>query len=336
MRKILCFVLILSLALPLGGCGLMDWIFPDKDPEPLGDDGYGDEIGPDEGSSARERNSVLYVASSQGNYVLPVSYDIPWEEGIAKAVIRHLVEGGPAHQYLTTMGLKAVLPAGTSILGMTVKDGLAVVDFSPQLLQTADAVHERLILDALTYTLTEFSTIDKVTIWVNGHTLTKMTHGTPVEPILTRDRGVNTLASSKGTGVNVTIYLGMDSMAGGLFLVPVTRPVASAAELSSAALEQLIGGPAAGESGLKGVISSGVRVQRLSIEGKTAVVDFSADLAQAENLDAAVGAIVLTLTELPDISGVKLTVDGENITLTNGEVLTEPVLRPASTNPLAL
>lgn len=334
-RKILCFVLILTLALALSGCGLIDWIFPDKAPEPPGDNGHGDELG-DESGSARVRNSVLYVAGYEGNYVLPVSFDIPWEEGIAKAVIRHLVEGGPAHQYLTTKGLKAVLPAGTSVLGMTVKDGLAVVDFSPQVLQAADAVHERLILDALTYTLTEFSTIDRVTLWVNGHPLTKMTHGTPVEAVLTRDRGVNSLVSSKGTGVSVTIYLGMDSMAGGLFLVPVTRPVAPAAELCSAALEQLIGGPAAGEPGLKGVISSGARVQSLSIEGKTAIVDFSADLAEAENLDAAVGAIVLTLTELPDITQVRLTIDGENITLSTGKVLAEPVLRPISTNPLAL
>lgn len=335
MRKIVCTILILTLALALSGCGLIDWIFPDKTPETPGDDGYEDP-GTDENGSARVRKSVLYVTGHDGNYVLPISFDIPWEEGIAKAVIRHLVEGGPAHQFLTTKGLKAVLPAGTSVLGMTVKDGLAVVDFSPQLLQAADAVHERLILDALTYTLTEFSTIDRVTLWVNGHPLTKMTHGTPVEAVLTRERGVNNLASSKGTGVSVTIYLGMDSMAGGLFLVPVTRPVAPAAELCAAALEQLIGGPAAGQPGLKGVITPGVRVQHLSIEGKRAVVDFSAELAEAENLDAAVGAIVLTLTELPEISEVRLTIDGENITLSSGKVLAEPVLRPESANPLAL
>ncbi len=335
MRKILCVVLILMLVVPLSGCGLMDWIFPDKDPEPSGDDGYSDEPGPDEGSTGKVRKSVLYVADTQGNYILPVSFDIPWEEGIAKAVIRHLVEGGPAHQSLTTKGLKAVVPAGTSILGMTVKDGLAVVDFSPQLLQTADEAHERLLLDALTYTLTEFESIDRVTLWVNGHALTKMSHGTPVDAVLTRERGVNSRVSAKGTGVAVTIYLGMDSLAGGLFLVPVTRPVASAAELGSAALEQLVGGPAAGETGLKGVIPATARVQRLSMEGNTAVVDFSTDLAQAEKLDVAVAAIVLTLTELPNISGVKLTVDGQNITLSDGRVLTEPVLRPLSTNPLA-
>jgi len=335
LRKIMCWLLVLTLALWVSGCGLMDWIFPDKASEPPEDNGHIEEPGPDEGSAARTRKSVLYVADTHGKYILPVSFDVPWEEGIAKAVLRHLVEGGPAHQFLTTRGLKAVAPAGTTILGMTVRDGLAVVDFNPYLLQTADEVHERLLLDAITYTLTEFTTIDRVTLRVNGRALTKMSHGTRVDAVLSRERGVNSRVSAKGTGNIVTIYLGMESLAGGLLFVPVTRPVASAAELGSATLEQLIGGPAAGETGLKSVLPAAVRVQRLSIEGNTAVVDFSADLAQAEKLDVAVGAIVLTLTELPNITRVKLTIDGQIITLSDGRSLTEPVSRPISTNPLA-
>ncbi len=73
----------------------------------------------------------------------------------------------------------------------------------------------------------------------------------------------------------------------------------------------------------------------MNLEGDTAVVDFSADLAQAAKLEAAVGAIVLTLTELPNISRVKLTVDGQCLSLPDGKNLAEPVLRPSSANPLA-
>lgn len=337
MRKILCCLLVLTLAFMAGGCKIMDWIFPDKDLEPPeGDEGDGlEEPGPGGEPGVGMRKSILYVTDNLGRYILPVTYQVPREEGIAKAVLSHLVEGGPAHQYLTTSGLKEVLPARTTILGMTIEDGLAVVDFSPQLLQTVDVDHERLLLDALTYTLTEFDTIDRVTLWVNGHLLTKMTHGTPVAAVLTRERGINSPVSAKGTGNTVTIYLGLDSLASGLLLVPVTRPVASAAEPSAAALEQLIGGPAGDEVGLLAILPAGTRVQRLNLEGDTAVVDFSADLAQAAKLEAAVGAIVLTLTELPNISRVKLTVDGQCLSLPDGKNLAEPVLRPSSANPLA-
>lgn len=335
MRKTLCWLLLLSMLVMVSGCGIMDWIFPDKDGEEPPDDDYIElPGGEDEGDDTSSDGRILYVADLHGKYVLPVTFNIPWEEGIAKAVVRHMVEGGPGQQFFTTNGLKAVLPAGTTVVGMSINDGACIVDFSQHLLQAADEVHERLILDALTYTLTEFSTIDTVTIRVNGQPLSKMTHGTPVDAVLSRERGVNSSASSKGTGAVVTIYMRMDSLAGGVLLVPVTRPVASVANLAQAALEQLVGGPGA-QTGLSPVLPATTRVEGLSVQGDVATVNFSADLAQAEDLDVAVAAIVLTLTELPGISSVKLTIGGEAIKLPDGKTLTEPVLRPISTNPLS-
>ena len=336
MRKTMCWLLVLLMTAFVSGCGLMDWIFPDKDdPDLPDDDEYIELPGTEPDTSMEGRSTILYVADMHGKYILPVTYKVPWEEGIAKAVVRHLVEGGPAHQFLTTNGLKAVLPAGTTILGMNVHEGECVVDFSAEFMATADEIHERLILDALTFSLTEFATIDSVTIWVQGRPLTKMTHGTPVDAVLTRERGVNSSASAKGTGAAVTIYLRLDSLAGGSLLVPLTRPVASAADLATAALEQLIGGPG-GDSGLEAVVPATTRVEKLSIEGTMAVVDFSSDLAGVGNLDVAVAAIILTLTELPNINRVKLTIGGQVIQLPDGRILSEPMFRPESTNPLAL
>lgn len=335
MRRTICWLLILSLFVMVSGCGIMNWIFPDPgDDGPSDDDDYIELPGEDEEGETSSDGRIIYVADLHGNYILPVTYNIPWEEGIAKAVVRHLVEGGPAQQFLTTNGLKAVLPAGTTILGMSIKDGACIVDFSSELLRTADEVHERLLLDALTYTLTEFSTIDTVSIRVNGEPLTKMPHGTPVDAVLSRERGVNALASSKGTGAAVTIYLRMNSLAGGALLVPITRPVASTLDLARASLEQLVGGPGV-ETGLSSVMPATTRVEGLSVQGGVATVNFSSDLAQAEDLDVAVAAIVLTLTELPGINSVKLTIGGEAVKLSDGRILSEPVLRPASTNPLS-
>jgi spore germination protein GerM len=161
-----------------------------------------------------------------------------------------------------------------------------------------------------------------------------MPHGTLVDAVLSRERGVNSLASAKGTGAAVTIYLRMDSLAGGSLLVPVTRPVASTLDLARAALEQLVGGPGQ-EFGLNPVLPTTTRIEGLSVQGGVATVDFSSDLAQAEDLDVAVAAIVLTLTELSGIDSVKLTIGGEAVKLHDGRVLSEPVLRPTSTNPLS-
>lgn len=331
MRKALCLLLAVTLLVAVGGCGIMDWIFPeDKDKDP--DEQNHEHPGPqEEGTAVRGR--TLYVADMHGRWCLPVTYDVPWEEGIAKAVLRHLVEGGPAQQFLETKGLKAPIPAGTVILGMSIKDGACIVDFSSELLQTADAVHEQLILDAVTYTLTEFATIDTVSIRVNGKALTKMPNGTPVDPVLSRARGINVAASPKGTGAAVTVYMRMDSLAGGTLLVPVTRPVSMAVEPARAALEQLIGGPDPG-AGLKPVLPASVRVEGLTLEGNTAAVDFSPELAGLDDLDVVVAAVVLSLTELPGIERVRLTAGGRALELPDGSILAEPVVRPASANPL--
>lgn len=334
MRRFLCWMLIVMMTVMASGCGLMDWIFPEKETqEPLENGEIEIPEGVDE-TTDQGQSHVMYVSDMRGEYVIPITFEIPKEEGIAKAVVRHLVDHGPAHQYLVTKDLRAVLPAGTEVMGMTIRDGLCTVDLSEELLETTDDVHERLILDALVFTLTEFSTVDSVTIWVNGHPLTKMNHGTPVSSVLTRERGVNSSVSVKGTGAMVTVYMRMDSAASGGFLVPVTRPVASAADLAAAALEQLVGGPGSSISALKPVMPSTTRVMSLSMEGSKAVVDFSSDLAEAEDLDVAVAAIVLTLTELPGISSVKLTMGGQDIQMPDGKVLSE-VFRPVSINPLA-
>lgn len=334
MRKLLCCFLALTLVM-VSGCGIMDWIFPDDkiDPEENGEDYVELPETENEGETSLEDGRILYVADMLGNFCLPVTYDIPFEEGIAKAVVRHLVEGGPAQEYLSTNGFKAVLPAGTDILGMKVDEGNCIVDFSEEFLQTADEVHERLMLEALTYTLTEFPNIDSVTIWVNGFPLTEMPHGTIVDPKLTRDGGINSTSSAKGTGAAVTVYMRLDSM-GSRLLVPVTRPVASAINPVESALEQLIGGPS-GDSNLSGALPAGTRVQDLTANEGTAQVDFSSELATADDMDVAVAAVVLTLTELPSIDSVVMTIDGEPVTLSDGSVLAEPVLRPSSANPLA-
>ena len=333
MRKSLCLLLMLMLVF-VSGCGVMDWIFPDKDDVPEPDDDFIELPGDDSETTGDGRLTLLYVADTHGRYVMPVTYDMPWEEGIAKAAVRHLVEGGPAHEFLTTNGLRAVLPAGTKILGMTVKeDGECIIDFSREFLMAADEIHEQLILDSITFTLTEFSTIDRVTIWVEGEPLTRMNHGTSVET-LSRALGINASASPKGTGTAVTVYMRMDSLAGGTFLVPVTRPVATVSDLAVAALEQLIGGPG-DVTGLSAVMPVTTRIQKLSLEGSTVTVDFSDDLAATEDLDVTVAAIVLTLTDLPNIDEVMLTIGGQNIQLASGRILSEPVFRPSSTNPLA-
>lgn len=325
----------------VSGCGVVDWVFP-EDEEPLpGDEDYefqepGEEEGePDDDPTFGEagtREVTLYFADNLARHIVSTTYSIPDREGIGQEVVRHLVEGGPAQDFLTNSGLKAVLPAGTQVIGMNIKDGLCTVDLSREFLNAADDIHEQLMLDSLVYSLTEFSTIDKVVLWIEGRPINELTHGTPVDAEMTRSRSLN-LEPGAGYGSQVTIYVQLDNLAQPM-LVPVTRTIAPATDLAGAALNQLIQGPMAG-MGLSGVMPVTTEVRDFSVEGSTAIVDFSRDMAEADNLPLAVMAVVMTLTEFANVDDVKITISGQTIELPDGKLLSEPVMRPGSPNPLA-
>ena len=51
-------------------------------------------------------------------------------EGIGRAALGSLVDNDELRVELAEKGLRASLPEGTEILGMTINDGLAKVDFN--------------------------------------------------------------------------------------------------------------------------------------------------------------------------------------------------------------
>ena len=65
-------------------------------------------------------------------------------------------------------GTRAVLPAGTEVEVNITESGTAIVDFSNEFATYAPE-DEQGILEAITWTLTQFDTINDVVIWINGH-----------------------------------------------------------------------------------------------------------------------------------------------------------------------
>lgn len=86
------------------------------------------------------------------------------------------------------------------------------------------------------------------------------------------------------------------------------RRVAPTTAVGRAALDQLLAGPDAAEraAGLTTAIATGVRVTDLAIADGTAAVTFSADLAPAAERHRAEAQVVLTLTQFPTVTGVRI------------------------------
>lgn len=296
-------------------------------------------------SGANQGLRTVYLMDYQGRFLVPYVLGIDKAEGIAKAVLARMVDSPENVSALAGTEFQLPLPAGTEVLGMTIRDGLAVVDFGPEFLEFADANHERLAIDAVLYTLTEFSTIDQVEFRVAGHPLGKLPSGQQLPTALSRaDRDLNLEVSSRVTDVSlgskVRLYFSASGATGSLvYFVPVTRVIPNNTDQPTAAVLELLGGPTT-SSGLVANLPQTAQLRSVRVSGDTVYVDFSSGLtgygggSTAEQ--AMIGSILLTLTEIPGVEQVKITVEGQTPHLPEGTDLSQPVSRPIFVNPFII
>jgi len=130
-----------------------------------------------EKSKEKTKIAVTVYYRDSDNCLIPITRDIYKEEGIAKAALRCMVDNDSNRSAVQSLGLYPVLPEGTEILGMNIKDGIATVDFNSRILDYKDKTAENNIVAGVVYCLTEFSTIDGVKILVEGMEKEKLQYG---------------------------------------------------------------------------------------------------------------------------------------------------------------
>lgn len=110
---------------------------------------------------------------------------------VATQVMEHLIVDGPGASIVPN-GFRGVLPEGTEILGINLQeDGTVIVDVSEEFKEYAPEDEIR-ILEAMTYSLTQFDSIDTIRLQINGHDQHVMpVKGTPIGKGYTRNRGIN-------------------------------------------------------------------------------------------------------------------------------------------------
>ena len=89
---------------------------------------------------------------------------------VAKGLI---IDGEKSH--IIPNGFRAIIPAGTEILGLNLENKILTINFSKDLLNINEKEEEKMI-EAIIYSLTSVEGIDKVTIQVEGKTLENLPH----------------------------------------------------------------------------------------------------------------------------------------------------------------
>lgn len=352
LKIVACMLIVISVF--LSGCGLFGDDNVSKEIDPPKDVTYTEneeELQPSsdmkekdegelskEGEDAQTTKRVLYLIDKNG-MVVPQTVELPATKEVAKQVLEYLVIDGPVSNVLPN-GFRAVLPQGTVVQGVNIKeDGTAIVDFSKEFTEYQPEDEKR-ILQAVTWTLTQFDSIKKVKFWINGHELQEMpVNGTPISVEgVSREDGINMISTSVVDITNtkpLTVYY-LAEEDGQVYYVPVTKRISnSEKDMVKAAVNALIEGPDMATGLLSDFQPEVELLENPIYKDNQVTLNFNKAIYSSIDEESkmisehVLNALVLTVTEQPGIESVVIQVDGkQDLVDENGNKLTEPVSRP--------
>jgi len=107
---------------------------------------------------------TLYFADKEAEYLVPEVRKIPETEKVAEAAVREIIKGPGQSGHLKT------IPEGTKLRNVAIKEGLAYVNFSQELVNKhpGGSAAETMTIYSVVNTLTQFPEIEKVQFLVEG------------------------------------------------------------------------------------------------------------------------------------------------------------------------
>lgn len=339
---------LLASSVLLGGCGLFGEGKKEMDPpqkETIVEDGASLENNKEtvktQGTEADKTvMTELYLVDKNG-YVVPQSIALPDSKSVAKQALEHLVIDGPGSNVLPN-GFRAIIPADTQIDLDINKDGVATVDFSKEFAKY-QAKDEQRIVDAVTWTLTQFDTVKNVKLQMNGHKLTEMpVNKTPISSKLSRAGGINmdvsNISDITNTSPLTVYYLGGDE--NNYYYVPVTKRVSESDDnVAAAVVKELAQDPSSNL--VTEFMSDLALVDKPTIKDGKATLNFNESIygsfKEKTVSERLLNALVLSLTEQKGIKQVEVQVNGKaSLKTEDGKDLSEPVSRPEKVNSTSL
>lgn len=134
----------------------------------------GDADGTDDGSAEAASGDTpatitvrLYWVEA-GENALGVERTLPYTQAVATAAMNALLAGPTPEEQTTWPAISTAIPAGTTLNGVSVADGIAKVDLSSQFESGGGTFSVTARLAQVVYTLEQFPTVDAVEFYING------------------------------------------------------------------------------------------------------------------------------------------------------------------------
>lgn len=272
-------------------------------------------------ASLDDTASVYYI---EGNGSALVEAVVTLPDSSKKAQVKYLIE-----QLLNPpKGKLSPLCDGTELNSVTIKDEIAVVDFSDEF-EDFDELRNALAPAAVAKTLCSLEFISGVSILVDG-TEAMGSDGKPLGVIMESD--VVGEGKAENTKAKVVLYFAND-MGDGLSSENREVEIAAAGTVEKAIVEELIKGPK--NAGSIGIIPAETKVISVETKNNVCFVNLSKDFVNKYQGGTAgetltVYSIVNSLTELGTIDSVQFLIEGEKREEFVHMVINEPIVRDAS------
>lgn len=270
-----------------------------------------------------ENTASVYYIESNGTELIEAVVSLPDES--KRTQIKYLIE-----QLLTPpAGKTSPLADDTELISATVKDEIAIVDFTKEFYGKND-LKNALVPAAVAKTLCSLDFVSGVSILVEGEAATGV-DGKAIGVIMESDI-VNANGQKDSTKATLTLYF-TDEMAEGLVAEKREVEIPAAGSVEKIVVEELIKGPASDDH----IATIPAETKVLSVETKNNVcfVNLSKEFVTKHQGGSSgelftVYSVVNSLTELGTVGSVQFLIEGEKKDEYVHLVFNEPIMRDTS------
>lgn len=238
-------------------------------------------------------------------------------ESKVRGILEYLIIGGKKESSIPN-GFRSIIPSGTEIKSLEIKDKLLKIDFSKEILEIDESLEEKM-LESIVYSLTSINEIKGILIYVEGELLTVLPKSKTILPsILDRDIGINKVYDIVGTK-NITkttiYYIGKNN--DDYYYVPVTKVDNSGKDKVKVIIDELSSGPTY-EDNLMSFMNLNAELLNYEIKEKNMYLTFNNhilnNLEEKSILEEVIYSISLSIGDNFDVNEVIFLIGDEEIT----------------------
>ena len=215
-------------------------------------------------------------------------------------------------------GFRPLLPKGTKLLNISLKDNILTIDFSSEFNNIKEEYEEKLI-ESLTYTLTSVEGIDKIEIYIDGNKLTKLPNSKKELPeYLDKNYGINKKyeLTSLNDIYSYTIYY-VNNYNNESYYTPVTKYINSEKQDKVKIIIDELATSITYETNLMSFLDTNVKLLDYEINDDKIKLNFNnlilSDITSNVILEEVIYTIGLSLCDELDVEEVIFQVNNEEI-----------------------